>query len=266
VDGDLVPSYLYGRWLEVEGKLRLALGVFLMLDYDGTLTHIVSTPEEARLSPEVRRLLEGLARAGRWVKVAVISGRMVRQLQELVGVEGIYYAGLHGLVIVGPGLQFIHEDAARLRKMVREVRDVFERELQGLEGVLIEDKGLSVAVHYRQAPPGVGRRAVRIVSSVLAERSGLRALKGKKVVEVMPDVDWDKGKAAELLLAKTSSTDYLPVYVGDDETDEYAFKSLNRVGLTVVVGKRRRSYAKLYVKTVEEVHELLRRVLKLATL
>ncbi len=261
-----MPSYLFGRWLEVEGRLRSALGVFLMFDYDGTLTHIASRPEEAKLSPEVRGLLKSLATEARWVKVAVVSGRTVRQLKELVGVDGLFYAGLHGLVIEGPGLSFIHREAARLRGLVRRLKGELEESVKGFQGVLLEDKGLSVAVHYRLAPQGTGRALIKALAPILSKYEGFRTLRGKKVVEILPDVDWDKGRAALMLLSATRSEDFVPVYVGDDETDEHAFRALSARGVTVAVGRKQRSYAKFYVKSVEEVHELLRRILKLASL
>ncbi|RLF16185.1 MAG: trehalose-phosphatase [Thermoprotei archaeon] len=254
-----MPLYLFRHWLEVEGTLRASLGVFLMLDYDGTLTPIASRPEEAVLSGDVKALLRKLA-LSKWVKLAIISGRGLDQLKGLVGLEEAYYAGLHGMVIEGPGLRFMVEGLDEARRAVEEVKDRLNDRLSGVPGVLIEDKGFSVAVHYRLVPRGYVKRVARELNAILASSEGLRALRGKKVVELLPDVDWDKGKAALLLLSKAGGTDRVPVYVGDDETDEAAFKALKHLGITVVVGAKKRSTAKFYVRGVEEVVELLKKV------
>ncbi|RLF10334.1 MAG: trehalose-phosphatase [Thermoprotei archaeon] len=261
-----MPAQLFSHWLEVEGRLRVALGLFLMLDYDGTLTPIVNRPEEAKLSEETRKLLSSIVKAGRWVKVAIISGRPLNQLKKLIGIDGIYYAGLHGLEVEGPGVSFIHAKAEKLRKVIGEIHRELIQAFAGMKGIMVEDKGLSIAIHYRLAPKGGGRAVSKALSFIMSLRSGFRVLKGKKVYELMPDVDWDKGRAALYLIEATGTKEYMPIYIGDDETDEYAFKALAPRGLTIVVGRKKRSLAKFYVKGVNEVHELLRRINRLVSM
>ncbi|MCX8205377.1 MAG: trehalose-phosphatase [Candidatus Nezhaarchaeota archaeon] len=258
----VLPSYLYGRWPEVEGRLRLSLGVLLTLDYEGTLT---DRPEEAELDHEVKSSLESLAKDVRWARVVVIDRRTVDQLKKLIGVGGVFYAGLDGMVITGPGLSLVHELAHKLRDRVVRLRDELEEALQGFSGVVLKDKGLSIAISYAQAPRGLGRRVARIVTSVLSERGNFKPLRGRRVVEIVPNVDWDRGRAVDLLLEREELREYLPVYVGNDESDEPAFRALGARGLTVVVGRRPRSYAKFYVRNVGEVYELLKRIAKLSS-
>lgn len=253
-----MPLYLYRHWLEVEGALRASPGVFLMLDYDGTLTPIASRPEEAVLSGDVRALLRALA-SSQWVKLAIVSGRPIGQLKELVGVDGVYYAGLHGLEVEGPGLRFKAKGVEEARRVVEDAVRRLSSTLSSVPGAIVEDKGLTVAVHYRLVSRGRVRRVLRAVREVLSSTPQLRPLKGKKVVELLPDVDWDKGRAAQLLLARAGGPNYTPVYVGDDETDEPAFKALSS-GITVVVGAKRRTSARFYVKGVDEVAGMLKRL------
>ena len=260
-----VPVHIFGRWPEVEGRLRMSLGLFLMLDYDGTLVYDVGRPEAVELSPEVRGVLEGLARRG-WVKVAMFSGRTVEQLRRLVGVRGLFYAGLHGLNIVGPGLSFTHDEAPELRRRVESVEAELKEALKGFKEVSIEDRGLSLSIHYELAPRGFGRQVSKVLNPILSRHAGLRAFKGRKAIELTPEVDWDRGRAALTLLEAAGAQDYVPLYVGNDKLDEPAFKALSGRGLTVVVGRKRRSYAGFYVRSVEEVHELLKRISALASL
>lgn len=255
-----MPSYLYSRWPEVEGRLRLSLGALLILDYEGTLA-----PSGGAMEREAREALEELASRSKWASAAVIDSRTVAQLKELVGVEGLTYAGLDGMVISGPQLSFVHEQARELREGVEGLRGELEEALRGLGGVEVRDAGLRIVVSYARAPRGAGRRVARAVASLLSRRGGFRMYRGRRSVEVVPEVDWDRGRAVELLLAGAGLEDCLPIYVGDDDSDEPAFRSLVARGLTVVVGRRPRSYAKFYVRGVGEVCELIRRVARLSS-
>lgn len=259
-----MPSYLYGRWPEVEGRLRLSLGVLLMLAYEGVLVP-AGRAGEAGPGAEVREALERLAKDARWARVVVLDSRTVDQLKELVGVEGVAYAGLDGMVVDGPWLSLAYEPAQRLRSEVAKLRDELVEALRTFSGVGLVDRGLSLSIDYSKAPRGLGRRVSRAVFSLLSARGGFRLLRKRKVLEVTPDVDWDRGRAVELLLAQEGLRELLPVYVGGDEVDEPAFRALGAGGLTVVVGRRPRSYARLYVKNVEEVGEFVRRVARLSS-
>jgi alpha,alpha-trehalase len=218
--------------LERMTRGRLAL----FLDYDGTLTPIVRRPEKATLSPQMRDLLERLADC---VTVAVVSGRDLADVQDKVGLENLQYAGSHGFDIAGPdGLRMQHEAARESLPELDEAEAELGRALAKVEGARVERKHFAIAVHYREVAEEEVDEVEAAVGEVLKGRRGLRKKGGKKIFELQPDVKWDKGQAVLWLLEKLelSAPDVLPVYIGDDVTDEDAFEALRGVGLGIRVG------------------------------
>jgi trehalose 6-phosphate phosphatase len=215
---------------------RRAAGHLLVgLDYDGTLTPIVASPDDAHLPSGARRVLTDLA-ARADTTVAVLSGRALADVRARVGVNGIFYAGNHGLEVEGPGLRLVQSGALTALPALRQAGDTLGRELAGIAGVIVEDKGVSLTVHYRQ----VARERRAEVRSVAVRtgmgRQGIRVTEGKMVVELRPDLDWHKGSALEFLRASLPGGEAGPaVFVGDDRTDEDAFRALGPGGWGVVV-------------------------------
>jgi trehalose-phosphatase len=220
------------RGSEIAGLLRgRAPAVFL--DYDGTLSPIVDDPGAAHLPRATRDAIERLAEL---CPVAVVSGRDVADVRVRVGVEGIWYAGSHGLDLVGP--------AGRAERRGEEhvpALDAAEAALraavESIPGASVERKRLSVAVHHRRARPERAGEIEAAVDRVAADLPGLRMALGKKVFELRPDIPWDKGRAVEWLV-QTLGLDPeagMAVYVGDDVTDEDAFRALGGRGVGVVI-------------------------------
>jgi alpha,alpha-trehalase len=212
----------------------------VFLDYDGTLTPIVARPDLAILGDSMRDVLAALARRA---TVAVVSGRDVRDVKEMVGLDGIYYAGSHGLDIVGPDGNPVRPkrmgDPGRYQPSLAGAEDELRRRLGSVEGVLLERKRFALAVHFRQ----VAEDRVDSVAEAVVETStsypDLRVTTGKKVLELRPNLDWDKGRALLWLLSELGldSPDVTPMYLGDDDTDEDAFRVVRRTGIGVVVGR-----------------------------
>jgi trehalose-phosphatase len=256
------PSLPERLTTEVVRTMRERGNLMVMTDYDGTLTPIVAVPAAARLAPSVRTTLAGLATRPR-VSVAVISGRSLPDVRERVEVAGAVYAGCHGLMIEGPGLAFVHPEAAAARPLMVELGTELSRELDGLRGVEVEVKDFCVSVHYRRAYPSDLAEVFFQVERV-RERHGpeLVTQPGKKVIELLPHVSWDKGECA-LWLRDHWRRDPAPrepaiVFLGDDETDERAFEALRGKGITVRVGSGpRRSAALRWVQDVRDVHRFL---------
>jgi trehalose 6-phosphate phosphatase len=205
----------------------------VFLDYDGTLTPIVDRPEDALLPAETRTVIEELASR---CPVAVVSGRDLADVRALVGVEGIVYAGSHGFDILGSD--------GRSQQRGREFRpdlDEAERELrpalEGIAGASVERKAFALTAHYRLVDPSRVPEVEAAVAAVAGRHPRLRRTGGKKVFELRPAVEWDKGKALLWLLEVLGLDDPadLPMYVGDDETDEDAFRAIREDGLGVVV-------------------------------
>jgi trehalose 6-phosphate phosphatase len=229
------PPSALNRADEIIERLRKTTPA-LFLDYDGTLTPIVERPEDARLSPEMKNLLSTLASR---FQVAVVSGRDLHDVRHMVGLDQLVYAGSHGFDILGPnGLRMQHEDAKAALPALDAAENKLAKLLSGIDGVRIERKGFAVAVHYRQAAEADTGRIERIVDQVQAEQGELRKKGGKKIFELQPDVPWDKGRAVHYLMEALDLADnnVLPIYFGDDTTDEDAFRALSGRGLGIRCG------------------------------
>ena len=232
---------------DVARKKRLAL----FLDFDGTLTPIRKQPSRSCLSPGIESALNAVQASGRCV-VAIISGRSLDDLRQRISFRGFYCAGSHGIEISGPKLRFVHEAARSGRPAVDAIYSDIVAAASAYDGVQIEKKPYSFAIHYRSAKgrevPLLLRRLVkaRLKADVdLLKR--LQIVSGKKVVEVVPRVPWDKGTAAQLIMEKVGNG-YLPVCVGDDMTDEPLFSAFRETGVTVRVGPSRKTIAGFYLK------------------
>jgi trehalose-phosphatase len=237
----------------------------LLLDYDGTLTPIVPHPDAARLSPEMAELVSVLANHPRY-RVAIVSGRALDDLRRRVAGNGLFLGGNHGLEIEGPEGRYEYPEVQRVRPQIQALAEALRRDLAEIPGAFIEDKGVTLSVHYR----GVPETWVRTVKERLDERirpaveAGLLRLRtGKAVLEVRPHVPWDKGEAVRWMVDRLrqdiSPANMLAIYMGDDETDEDAFHALASTGIGIVVGSdRQRSAAHYWVESVEEVERFLR--------
>jgi trehalose 6-phosphate phosphatase len=241
-------------------------GVLLFLDFDGTLAPIADRPEDARLPEETRKTLALLSKVPD-VRIAVVSGRSLESVKEKTNIRGIAYAGNHGLEIRGPGFRHHPPLQTAYRKALRRLRYKLPRWATGHSGVLVEDKGLTISVHYRN----VAKESIRSVKweldylVALYARSGVVSIReGKKVLEVRPAVSWGKGEAVRWLMNRRewlpARDEIVPVYIGDDATDEDAFAELGGAGITVFVGRRRNTKARYRLADTEAVFEFLRRL------
>jgi len=255
-----VPRHLFQAWPELRRKLRRARRLAFFTDFDGTLVPIRSRPDEVRLPAAVRGNLARLRRRG--AVVGVISGRRLAGLRRLVRLRGLWYAGAHGFVLCGPDNR-VRELAnpGEKRRIVR-ARNYLARRLQGLGGIVLEPKGATLAVHYRNASPAIVRAAHGHLRQVLQQEHGLRLLAGKKVWELLPDAPADKGKAVKIILAeerrRRHGSRWAVFYLGDDTTDERVFEGLK--GITVRIGRTRRTAARFFLRSPAEAGKLLERL------
>ncbi|MGH7476902.1 MAG: trehalose-phosphatase [Longimicrobiales bacterium] len=255
--------------IPVWSDARARAGRFLLaLDFDGTLAPIVPRPDDAMLPAPTRAAIEAVLARGD-TRVAIVSGRGLADARERVGIAGIYYAGNHGMEIDGPGIHHVHPDAAAARPQVAACAEALRRRLASLDGVQVEDKGLTLSVHYRRARDPEAPAAVRqAIDSLCAGDDRLRVTEGKMIFEVRPAVDWDKGRATRFLLdALVDHDSVVPaVFVGDDRTDEDAFRALredaDRVlrDAVVVAPESGDTHATCYVRSPAEVAELIGRL------
>jgi trehalose 6-phosphate phosphatase len=234
----------------------------VFLDYDGVLTPIVDRPEDARMTDDMRRVVRELAERA---PVCVVSGRDRAVVQELMGVDDLVVAGGHGFDIWHPERGTLeHEAATGYEALVEEVIGRLRAGLGGVDGVILEPKRASVGVHYRLADEQGRRHTRAVLRRLLDERSDqLRMTPGKMIDEVQPKIDWNKGRAVEYLLAALdlNGPEYVPLYLGDDVTDEDAFRVVRGHGIGVYVGEAagldRDTDAEFTVASPDEVRTLL---------
>ncbi|MEK7867994.1 MAG: trehalose-phosphatase [Candidatus Omnitrophota bacterium] len=255
-------------------KLKSALKdkfIFIFLDYDGTLTPIVQSPDKAIIPRKTKEILRGLSKNPH-CRVSIISGRALKDIKNKIGLEGIIYAGNHGLEIDGPKIKFKSPVSSGYMTILKKIKAILKKKLSKIKGVIIEGKGLTLSVHYRL----VDTKDAWLVKTIFHEAlihyivsNKVKIRPGKKVLEIRPPIEWDKGKIVLWLLARwkfiLNGTPCIPIYIGDDATDEDAFKALKNTGLTVFVGDPGNSRAKYYLKNTQEVTEFLEQILKIKT-
>lgn len=230
--------------------------ILVALDFDGTLSDIVSRPEDAVLTEERRQLLRDLNSRPRFA-VAVISGRTVDDVRERVGLSDIAYAGHHGLEIAGPGFSYLPPEAEAFRGTAARLGESLEAEIGGIPGVIFEHRGISLGVHYRLVAADQRQSALRAIWGAiqpLEDAGEARIITGKEVVNVLPPVVWHKGSALQWLMEMLDSIPHrvggtFPIYIGDDVTDEDAFPVARETGIAARVGPPSVDTAAEYILT-----------------
>lgn len=256
-----VPSVAY--WPGLVGRLtsarRAGRTLLLLSDYDGTLTPIVRDPAEAWLPPTVREDLRTLAASERLV-LGIVSGRRLDDLRRRVRLPSIIYAGCQGLEVAGLDLAFEHQQATAQRGAVAELARELTRRASAFAGVHVEAKGLTVAVHYRNASSVVVDPLQELVREQVRERPGYSVVAGRKVLEILPAADWDKGRCVRWIASQIEQRigePLTPVYLGDDVTDERVFVALQGRGITVRVGEATATRATYRLPSVDDVYRVL---------
>ena len=241
---------------EVDAKIQSANRVALFLDFDGTLAAIVPDPSDAQLTDVVREALQRVVNRDSII-TTVISGRAVEDLYVRIRVDNLIYSGNHGLEIFGRGLRFVEPEADSRRDHLRRLTELLNGRLRQIPGVLVEDKGLTTSIHFRQADekdvPAI-EQAVR--ASVATAGAWFRLNTGREVFEIVPRTGWHKGAAVKWILKNLHAEDSVPIYIGDDNSDEDAFAVLPN-GITIRVGGPAATCAQYGVPGPAEVFRFL---------
>ncbi|KAI4364860.1 hypothetical protein MLD38_020896 [Melastoma candidum] len=231
--------------------------IAIFLDYDGTLSPIVNDPENALMSSEMRLAVKNVAKL---FPTAIITGRSCDKVHRLVGLTELYYAGSHGMDIVCPvthsnndnhpsyvgqtnmqGKELkLFQPAREFLPMIDHVLQELIRNTKGIQGVAVENNKFCASVHYRNVDERNWFTVAQIVHETLKDYPLLRLTHGRKVLEIRPAVDWNKGKAVEFMLHSLDlcdSASVLPIYIGDDASDEDAFRFLRerKCGVGILV-------------------------------
>jgi trehalose 6-phosphate phosphatase len=238
----------------------------IFLDYDGTLTPIVPRPEDAVISDEMKKTLKELAKI---FTVAIVTGRDKEDVENLVGLDELIYAGSHGYIITGPdGLSMEHPDSKKIIPKLDEIEKEVEKALKDkTEGTQVDRKRYAIGIHYRNARPEDEKIVFDLVDDILEKHPGHKKGEGKKIVEIKPDIDWHKGKAVEWImdaLELSGKDDTIPMFIGDDITDEDGFKALKDKGIGILVGGHGQKTAAEYaLKNVFQVREFFNRLISI---
>jgi trehalose 6-phosphate phosphatase len=248
------PQYVPGAWKEISERIEGAKVLALLLDFDGTLVKIQRRPHTVRVPAHTRRLLARLARHPK-VFVAIVSGRRQLDLQKRIGLRVLHYIGLHGAEEIGRKTK-VSKEAQRDLALVK---TLIKKTIGSMPGMRIEDKGLSLAVHYRGAKTAIARAAKHHLLELIAPlRHTLKMLTGAMVWEVLPVGIRGKGVAARDRL-KQFPAGTAAIYIGDDGTDESAFQELLDQ-ITIRVGKTKETHARYYLRSPREVIHFLSRL------
>lgn len=257
-------KYLFNDWHKVCPKIQKSRRVFLFFDYDGTLTPIVSTPEKARISPAVRGSIRKLQKDPKFI-VAIISGRSLKNVKKMVGVKDLIYAGNHGLEIEEIGRKVLKPKCPSIKSLLNSIRLSLKKELKYIKGVIVEDKGCTLSVHFRLVSPRKKGLVKGIFGRIVKPHALLKKIRisgGKMVLEVRPGIGWDKGRTIQYLLRRHKGA--LPIYLGDDVTDRDAFRAIKGRGISVFVGQPKRIIkADYFLKNAKDVEKFITRLITL---
>jgi len=253
------------QWTSIKKRIK-GKTILLFLDFDGTLAPIASTPSRSHLPSNTKKLLKQLHSLTN-VKLAIISGRDLDEIRKMVGISGIVYGGNHGCQISGPDINWHHAFPVAWLKELQQLYKELRAAAKKLPGVIVEYKNISIGVHFRN----VKNKAMARFREVLAEVSKpyiasllIKPSIGKKVVELGLVTAWNKGKAVNWLIKRLknsqTSQSYVPIYIGDDVTDETVFTALKHKGITIHVGAGQRTAASCYLRNPSEVAMFLEKL------
>lgn len=243
---------------EIKGDRKFVV----CLDYDGTLTPIVSDPEAAELPDDNREIITHLSNE---TPVAVISGRDLQDLKSKIEIDTIIYAGSHGFDISGPDdLKMVHESEKEITPALNEAEKNLNKHLKEIKGAKIERKKFAIAVHYRNVEDKEVVQSVKNEVQKEADRQEiLKTGSGKKIMELKPDIDWNKGYALTWLTEKMdwNTENYFRIYLGDDITDEDGFQAIKEDGIGILVGTHgEKTSASFALKDTDEVTDFLKQL------
>lgn len=241
--------------------------LILFLDFDGTLASIADTPDEAAMTSDMKNVLVQLLNCPE-CHLTIISGRKLSDIKSKAAIPEVNYVGSHGFEIEGPAqFQFEGLISPQYHQDLRQIKNALITKMLSFRGVWIEDKGIILTIHYRlsdkTAETAIKKTFLQYCRPYIGEKK-IKITEGKKVLEIRPPIKWDKGEAALWLLAKWQKQygkDQIAVmYIGDDYTDEDAFRMLDGIALTVKVGHPKRSSADYFLNYQEEVIVLLNKI------
>lgn len=240
---------------EIERRVASSARIALFLDFDGTLSKIVPTPGDAELDPKIRSILKSLIARSDF-NVSIVSGRALADVRQRACLTNVIYVGNHGLEIESDSICFREPEAEALRRELRCLSLQLKLALSDTDGLEIEDKGLTLSVHYRRVTEHLQDWVRRVAFGTVDRFPAFHCREGKMVLEVKPQVNWHKGYAVKWIAREILPASSLPIYIGDDVTDEDAFAALPD-GITIRVGEAAETHAQYSLSDVHAVGQFL---------
>ncbi|MBI3305812.1 trehalose-phosphatase [Candidatus Nomurabacteria bacterium] len=258
-------KYLFDNLPEIKAQIEKAGGAALLFDFDGVLSAIAPTPEDAIITDEYAGLLKKCAAK---MPVAIITGRRMYDIKKKIDTKSVLYLAGHGLEWEEDGKDHVKEIPKETMEAIRLAEEKVKPLLERYPGMILENKSFTIAVHYRLMKPELAPVFIEEVESILrpfAKDHKLRLDHSIKTFELRPEVGWDKGDsvlfATEHFQERTGKNS-APIYIGDSQTDEDAFAALEKSGITIRINSSEneniKSAAKWYMKNQKEVGQFMK--------
>ena len=244
---------------DLEKRIKHTKKIIFFLDYDGTLTPIRKKPRLAKIDKNTKLLLTKLASKPH-SRVFIVSGRSLKDIRSLIGLRSLCYIGNHGIELEGPGFKYINPKAKSLKPFIQRAYQTLKKKLK-IKGIILENKIYTLSLHYRLVDSKKMPVLKKIFNGIIRDLQKTKKVKiteGKKVLEIRPNTKWDKGKILKWVLKKKKSKGATVISIGDDKTDEDAFRALGKKGISILVsGKQRKTFAQYRLNSPKEVRNFL---------
>ncbi len=243
------------HWPDIQAKIASRPRWLLALGFDGILSPTVPRPSDARLSDSTQALLSKFAASSR-TTLAFLSGRSLGDIRSRIGLQDAFYAGNHGMEVRGPGLASSDGLAVSCRSDLVDALASLGRWTKRLRGVLVEDKGLAVTVHWRLADPDDATALRKLMEIIIQNHPRLKIFAGEACWELRARASWNKGDALRQILTRLQLTAADTIYVGEAFTDEDAFARLPEA-LSFCVGSAAATTARYHLADTDDATQLL---------
>ncbi len=259
--------YLLDNLTEVEKKIRSKEKILLGMDHDGSIAEIITTLQEARITEQMREILTILSK-NPGICLAFVSGRIIDELKSIVNIDNAFYAGNHGFQIEGYGADYTYKNK-KVIELIEKITKEVEKNFQNIDGIVIEKKIYTTSFHFRNIPQDKQESVRTEILNTLNKYKNIRIVEGKKLFNIRPKIEINKGTVIETVgnhfYKNNWRKHFTVIFIGDDNSDEDAFKILgdNDIGIVVNENPPENTYANYYAKNVKEIEDFFRWVNKL---